>query len=249
MQTLILGWGGSTARRLVPFTELHDARGGRARVFICDGFGSLFRFEQVYRSCEREADALLAAERGRGLLVHLFSDNGFVALCTLIDVLRRSAEGRGLLGRVRGIVLDSAPGLHAADRAAFARRFALALTPPVLRSLRRPAREEHPLITPALTGAMRLYQMGWSSTARRLVGAYETSAAHYPACPHLFLYGKGDRIAPSADVETFAARIAGRGASVRVRRFDTGVHVGCHQASPAAYRRAVAEFHDALAAP
>jgi hypothetical protein len=242
MLTLLLGWAGSTPRRLAPFVDIHRDLGNDTRIFVADAFGSLIRLEKARAKWAVEAHRIVAAAESGPMCVHLFSENGFIVFCMMVDVWRRTDEGRDLMGRIRGIILDSAPGLYAANRAEFTRRFAYAATPFILRILRQPAQQHHPILTPALERCLDLYQVGWADTVRKILGVFDAVAADYPACPHLFVYSARDLVVPAADIEAFAAIIRNRGAPAQTLRFDTDAHIGGIQFAPNEYRRAIIDF-------
>lgn len=237
MHVLLLGWGGSHPRQLAPYVELHRARGRSTHLYINDGVGLLWRHARVRRRCAEEAARL--ADGSGELSIHAFSDNGFIALCAIVAALRGSDAGRRTLARVRGVILDSGPALWAAGPAEFARRYALAVTPTVLR--RRSARP-HPLVTPLLRAGFRAYGLLRPATMQRLRSAYPEVAADYPRCPHLLIGGADDPLAPAADVDAFASQLAARGMEVRRRSIATDVHVGSFRAAPDVYRREIDAF-------
>lgn len=246
MFTLLIGWFGSTPRQLAPFVALHQGDGDRTYVARYNGFDGFFRLDRLYADSEAEAARILAAAGRDDLVVHAFSDAGFTYLCLLVQALRRTREGKDLLGRIRGIVFDCAPGLyatlHPTHRAEFSRRFACTMTRFVTRRLRRSRSRYQPLLMAAFTRCLDLYQRLWPRNVRALQSAFDRIADDYPECPHLFLYAAHDPITPAADVTAFASRLESRGVEVRTARFDTAVHVGCYRTAPAEYRGAVAEL-------
>jgi pimeloyl-ACP methyl ester carboxylesterase len=237
MHVLLLGWGGSRPRQLASYVDIHRRRGSSTRLYINDGLGLLVRPEQVRRRCAEEAARL--AEVTDELLVHSFSDNGFITLCTIVAALRESDAGRRALARIRGVILDSGPALWAASPAEFARRYALAATSVLLR--RRSARP-HPLVTPLLHAGFRAICLLDRTAVQRLQSAYPAVAADYPDCPHLVIRGDGDPLAPAADIDAFASKLAARGIGVRCCPIATDVHVGSFRAAPDDYRAAIDAF-------
>lgn len=241
MLVLLLGWGGSTPAHLESFVRAYAGLGFRSHVFICDGFRSLLQYDRVVAACEAEARQIQALVGDDEIIVHAFSDNGFIAFCHFLRAWRGDGEARRIIARIRGVVLDSSPGLWRVSADEFSRRFACALTQMVSRRLGTP-RSNVPIVTPALIRCFDLYQRGWASTVQRLRGAYDEIEADYPGCPHLFLYGADDPIVPSRDVEAFAAELAARRLTVRTHRFDTAVHVGSFWLAPQVYWDTVREL-------
>jgi pimeloyl-ACP methyl ester carboxylesterase len=234
MLVVLLGWGASTPAHLESFVRAYAGLGFHSHVFICDGFRSLVRYDQVAAACEAQARAIAALAGDDEIIVHAFSDNGFIGFCQLLRAWRGDSQAKRILARIRGVVLDSSPGLHRVSPAEFSRRFACALTQVV--SHRLGVRRSHvPLLTPILIRCFDLYQRGWAATVQRLRGAYDEVEADYPACPHLFVYGADDPIVPRGDVEGFAAKLRERGVAVHLHRFDTAVHVGSFWLAPQVY--------------
>jgi pimeloyl-ACP methyl ester carboxylesterase len=246
MLILLIGWFESTPKQLMPFMELHRGPEDQTHILIGSGIDSLFCLDRLYASCEAKVPSIANAAGDGDILVHAFSDAGFTVLCILLQILRRTDEGRRILGHIRGIILESAPAIYSADRAEFSRRFAHVMTRFLLRRLRWPAERYQAILMPVFERCLDLYQVGWARTVRRIQGAFDAVSEDYPACPHLFLYGVRDAITPPAAVEAFASALQARGVPRHAVRFDTEVHLGCYRAAPEAYREAISDFRRTL---
>lgn len=246
MLVLLIGWFESTPKQLMPFVELHRGPAHQTYLLIGTGVDHLFCLDRLYATCEAEVPGIANAAGDGDVLVHAFSDAGFTVLCILLQILRRTDEGRRVLGHIRGIILESAPALYAAGRAEFSRRFAYLMTRFLVRKLRWPAERYPAILMPVFERCLDVYQVGWARTVRRIQGAFDAVSNDYPACPHLFLYGVRDTITPPAAVESFASALQSRGVPGRAVRFDTEVHLGCYRAAPVQYREAISDFRRTL---
>jgi pimeloyl-ACP methyl ester carboxylesterase len=246
MLVLLIGWFESTPKHLVPFVELHRGPEHQTHILVSSGLDHLFYLDRLYATCEAEVPSIMNAAGDVDILVHAFSDAGFTVLCILLQILRRTDEGRRIVGRIRGVILDSAPALYSAGRAEFSRRFAYIMTRSLLRKLRWPAERYQPILMPVFERCLDLYQVGWARTVRRIQGAFDAVSKDYPACPHLFLYGVRDLVTPPAAIEAFASTLQSRGVPGHAVRFDTEVHLGCYRAAPEEYRQAISDFRRAL---
>ncbi|MCA9584866.1 MAG: DUF829 domain-containing protein [Myxococcales bacterium] len=230
MRSLLLGWGNSTPRQLAAYERLHR-RVGLSPVTV---IGSTLRGLVSQRLFARSVAPALDALEGNTCMVHLFSDNGFLAWAAL---LAAGADVRG----VRAVLLDSSPGLWAArDASEVARRFSLGMMPVAARVLRIEPRPYVPAVTPALYGAFLAYQRlrpGWASAMR---GAADVVLDRGPRCPHVFAFGGRDELVPAVNVRAFAARM-GALAEVREHCFDDAGHVLLFPSDPKRYTRVVEE--------
>jgi hypothetical protein len=119
VRSLLLGWGNSTPRQLAAYERLHR-RAGLSPVAV---IGSTVRGLVSRRLFARSVAPALEVLEGTACMVHLFSDNGFLAWAHLLEA---GADVRG----VRAVLLDSSPGLWAArDASEIARRFSLGMMP------------------------------------------------------------------------------------------------------------------------
>lgn len=242
MLTLVIGWLGSTEGQVSQYAALHQGGGHQTHLVKYSSFDGLFRLDRLYDACDAAVPQLAAVAGNSDLIIHAFSDAGFTFLCILLQILRKTKEGRSLARRIRAIILDSAPGLYAAGGAEYSRRFAYIMTRALLRQRKQPAHRYHSLVMPIFERCLDLYQIAWSDTVRRVRHAFDAVSEDYPDCPHLFLYGNRDPITPAPDVEDFVSTLRSRGVLARAVRFDTGVHLGGYRSDPDTYRRAVCEF-------
>lgn len=242
-RVLLLGWGNATRSQLVVYERLHRLLGLDPTTVIPNTLEGLGR-PGAYARTVAPLAAELAAEAGaRPILVHLFSDNGFMGWAALLDALDASENGRRAIGAMRGVVVDSAPGLWAVRGPLdFARRFALGMTPAVSRLARLGARERLPIVTPLLAVGFLGYQVLFRSSVRSMLSAWKKVAAKQPRCPHLFLYGERDVLVPPADVRAWIARQREAGIETESHSFPEGRHVALFPKDPRRYRAALDAF-------
>lgn len=241
-RSVLLGWGNAMPAQLVVYERLHRALGLEPSSVIPNTLEGLGRPDAYARSLAPLA-ARLAAEAGaRPLIVQLFSDNGFIGWAALLDALDRTEGGRAARAAIRGVILDSSPGLWAVrGRIDFARRFALGMTPAVSRLARLGARERLPFVTPLLAAAFVGYQLVFRRSVRVMLSASERIAAKQPRCPHLFLYGEHDVLVPPRDVRAWAAREREAGIDVEDHAFAAR-HVALFPKDPKRYRATLRRF-------
>lgn len=242
-RVVLLGWGNAARSQLTVYERLYRLLGLDPTTVIpntVEGLGRPGAYSRTVAPLAAEA----AAEAGaRPIVVHLFSDNGFMGWAALLDALDASEGGRRALGAIRGVVTDSAPGLWAVRGPVdFARRFALGMTPAVSRLARLGARERLPIVTPLLGLGFLGYQLLFPRTVRAMRSAWKKVAAKQPRCPHLFLYGERDVLVPPRDVRAWIDRQREAGIEVESLAFAEGRHVTLFPKDPRRYRAALTEF-------
>ncbi|MDB4944317.1 MAG: transrane protein 53 [Labilithrix sp.] len=251
-RVVLLGWGNAQPSQLAAYARLYRSLGldaPPALSVIANTLEGLLRataYPQAVVPLARE----LAAEPERPTLVHVFSDNGFVTWAALLETLAATAEGRRAREAIRGVVLDSAPGLwNVKGPSDFAWRFALAMTPALARRMKLGAREERSVLTPALAAAFLAYQLLFPGPVQRMIGSGRRVAEHQPRCPHLFMYGEDDAIVPPGDVRAWTATQEARGLEVVAEPFAGGRHVALFPGDPRRYKAALRTFTTRVLAP
>jgi pimeloyl-ACP methyl ester carboxylesterase len=238
---LLLGWGNATPSQLAAYERLHAMTGSSSRSVIPDTKKGILSADAYVRALVPAADELVA--ESRPIVVHLFSDNGFIGWAALLSVLATTERGRATRDRIRGVILDSSPGLWAVrSKVDFARRFALAMTPAVTRALGLGPRERVPVLTPALIASFVAYQLAFPGAARAMKNAAHRVADEQPGCPHLFLYGDDDALVPADDVRAWIALQRQRGLDVEDVMFPGAKHVALFPKDPRRYRETIARF-------
>jgi len=242
-RVLLLGWGNSTRSQLVVYEKLYAALGVDATTVIPDARAGLVSPGAYRRTLARPAAELAAEAGARPLLVHLFSDNGFVSWAALLVELAKTEAGRRARDAIRGVIYDSAPGLWAVRGPVdFARRFALGMTPAVARMANLGPRERIPVVTPLLGVAFLAYQLVFRASVRTMLSAPGHVASEQPRCPHLFLFGERDALVPPRDIRAFVERQRDAGLAVEVHAFEDAKHVALFPRDPRRYRAAVGAF-------
>lgn len=242
-RVVLIGWGNARPAQLAPYEALYRARGHRVSTTLPDTAAGLLRPDGYLRTVASLA-ADLAGDAGAPCTwVHLFSDNGFIAWAALLRTLAESAAGRRARDAIRGVVLDSSPGLwNVGGRRDFARRFARGMTPAVSRALGLGARDAVPVVTPLLAAAFLAYRMTFRGPVETMLGSADVIAREQPRCPHLFLVGEADRVVEARDVRAWIARQRAAGIDATEVTFPAGRHVALLGSDPETYRTAIAAF-------
>jgi len=229
--------------QLVVYERLYKIHGLTPSSVIPDTLEGLGRSDAYARSLAPLAADLAAEAGARPILVHLFSDNGFIGWAALLDALDATENGRKARAAIRGVILDSSPGLWAIRGPFdFARRFALGMTPAVSRMAKLGARETLPFVTSLLRFGFLGYQLVFRGSVRTMLSAAKRVEAKQPRCPHLFLFGEEDILVPPRDVRAWIARQRAGGLEVEEQAFATARHVALFPKDPKRYRAAVAGF-------
>ncbi len=236
--------------QLLAYERLYKLLGLEASSVIPNTLEGLGRADAYARSLAPLAAELAAEAGARPLLVHLFSDNGFIGWAALLDALDGTEDGRRARAAIRGVVMDSSPGLWAVRGPIdFARRFALGMTPAVSRMAKMGARERLPLVTSLLAFGFLGYQLVFRGSVRTMLSAGRRVEAKQPACPHLFLFGEQDVLVPPRDVRAWIARQRAAGMDVDEQAFPTARHVALFPNDPRRYRAALTAFTARVLSP
>ena len=242
-RVVLLGWGNAMRSQLMVYERLYRILGLEPTTVIPDTLEGLGR-PGAYARIVAPLAAELAAEQGaRAIVVHFFSDNGFMGWAALLDALDATENGRRAIGAMRGVIVDSAPGLWAVRGPLdFARRFALGMTPAVSRLARLGARERLPIVTPLLALGFLGYQVLFPRSVRAMLSAAGRVSTKQPRCPHLFLYGERDILVPPRDVRAWIERQREIGIDTESHAFAEARHVALFPKDPRRYRALVTEF-------
>lgn len=225
-RVVLLGWGNALPSQLAAYARLYKLLGYETACATSNTMRGLVDFG-VYR----RTIAPLAADE-RPCMIHLFSDNGFLAYDELL-------AHEGMKDRIRGVVMDSAPGLwNVQGPVDFARRFALAMAP----ALERRARRRIPGLTPALGGVFLGYQAMFRRQAKRMIASGERVAQRQPRVPQLCMYGEADTVVPPRDVRRWIAEQRERGMDIEDEPFPEAAHVALFPKDPKRYRRLLTTF-------
>lgn len=244
-RSVLLGWGNARPSQLVAYQRLHQRLGLDASFVIPNTLEGLGRSGAYGRSLAPMAADLASEAGARPVIVHLFSDNGFVGWAALLDALDRTKGGRAARDAICGVILDCSPGLWAVrGRVDFARRFALAMTPALSRFAGLGVRERMPVVTPLLTAAFVGYQLVFRRQVRVMLSASDRITAKQPRCPHLFMYGERDELVPPGDTRAWITRQREGGIDVEDHEFAGARHVALFPNDPKRYRALVAGFVD-----
>ena len=242
-RAVLLGWGNATPSQLVVYERVYKGLGLDCSSVIADTVAGLADPTAHARAVAPLATALAKGGGEQALVVHLFSDNGFVAWAALLEALATTEGGRRARDAIRGVVLDSSPGLwNVRGPIDFARRFALGMTPAVSRAAGLGARERLPVVTPLLALGFVAYQLLFRRSVKAMLSAADRISAHQPSCPHLFLYGEADALVPASDVRAWIARQRAGGIEVEDCAFTGARHVAIFPKDPKRYRATVTAF-------
>ncbi len=242
-RSLLLGWGSARPSQLVAYERLHRALGLEASSVTLDTIAALKRAREPARALQPVAEDLAREEGARPIVVHLFSDNGFIAWAALLDALASSDAGRRARAAIRAVIVDSAPGLWAVRGPVdFAQRFALGVTPALSRAAGLGPRERLPYVTSLLAAGFVAYQLFARGPVRTIRSTGTRVAANQPRCPHLFLYGDEDLLVPPRDIRAWIARERESGLDVEDHAFAGAKHVALYPKDPRRYRETIRAF-------
>lgn len=240
-RVILLGWGNATPSQLKAYERFYKTLGFESTSVIADTVAGLTSL-RAYRAAVTPLAASLASDPGP-VVVHLFSDNGFLAWAALLEVLSETEDGLRATSQIRGVVSDCSPGLwNVRGPLDFARRFALAMTPALSRALRLGARERLPIATGVLTAGFVGYQLVFRASVRRMLSVGDRVVQRQPHCSHLYMYGEDDTLVPAGDVRAFIARQRAAGIDVEDCAFPGAQHVALFPKDPRRYRRTVSAF-------
>ncbi|HSO35611.1 MAG TPA: DUF829 domain-containing protein, partial [Labilithrix sp.] len=225
-RVVLLGWGNALPSQLGAYERLHRIEGLESSTVIADTIAGLTDPRAYARSIVPLAEEL-ARERGsRPIVVHQFSDNGFMAWAALLEALDATEDGRRARDAIVGVIHDSSPGLwNVRGPFDFARRFALGMTPAVSRAAGLGARERLPVVTPLLATGFIGYQLVFRRAVASMLSAAGRVTALQPRCPHLFLYGEADVLVPAGDVRAWIDRQRAGGIDAEDCPFPAARHV------------------------
>jgi pimeloyl-ACP methyl ester carboxylesterase len=242
-RVVLLGWGNAMPSQLVAYERLYRLLGLAPSSVIPNTLEGLGRPGAYARALAPMAAELTREGGSRSIIVHLFSDNGFIGWAALLDALDATEDGRRARAAIRGVVFDSSPGLwNIRGPIDFARRFALGMTPAVSRMAKLGARERLRVVTSLLAVGFIGYQAIFRRSVRAMLSASDRVEAKQPRCPHLFLYGEQDVLVPPSDIRAWIARQRLAGLEIEEHVFEEARHVALFPNDPRRYRRALGDF-------
>lgn len=242
-RVLLVGWGNSSPSQLQAYERIYTPLGLTPRTVIPNTKSGLADPSAYPRALAPVAADLVAEGADRPLLVHLFSDNGFIGWAALLEAFASSTEGARVKAAIRGVIYDSSPGLwNVRGPVDFARRFALGMTPALSRSIGLGPRERLPVVTKLLGVAFLGYQLAFPRAVAAMRSAGDRVARLQPSCPHLFIYGGEDVLVPPDDVRAWIARERAAGIDVDELEIPRGRHVALYPADPRRYRDTLKTF-------
>lgn len=232
----ILGWAGSTLRQLRGVGGFYRRAGAEVLPATADVFRAMAKPEGWADEGRALAARIVEADPQQ-LVVHVFSNAGFWTHAATLAALPPE-----LLGRIRAVIIDSAPGFpERIDPWFYARYSAMAMMPMVLKAFRRPPALTHPLLTPPVWAFMR----AWYHVNPTAIAAAEGSLGivrDTGAWDHLVLYTATDQLVPAHLVESFIDRTRAAGRTVIAHRYPDGDHVRQMVARRQDYFGRVADF-------
>lgn len=239
---LLLGWGGAELKNLRPYARMHREVGADVLTHVPQVLSRIWRPARIVADAVRVHDAVVAQlAEGQPLVIHSFSDNGFLALGALLA--HGAAARSSLASRTQAVLVDSAPGVYALRSAReLGDAFGRALAPLLARRhLRRPDLPR---------GATRALGLGFAAyfavrpaVTRPMQRSAATAMECWPLVTTTLAYGDGDAIIPKASVERFADWLAARRVPVRRELFEGSGHVTHLLADRRRYERIVRSLH------
>jgi pimeloyl-ACP methyl ester carboxylesterase len=242
-RALLLGWSNAAPSQLLAYERLHKTFGLEPSSVIPNTLAALGRADTYHRALAPMAADLAAEGGARPIVVHVFSDNGFLGWAALLDTLDTSEGGRRAKAAMRGVIFDSSPGLWAVRGPVdLARRFALGITPAISRLAKRGPQERLRVVTPLLALGFLGYQVAFRKCVRAMLSAGRRVSEGQPRCPQLFLYGEHDILVPPRDIRAWIARQRDVGIDVEDHAFQTARHVALYPNDPRRYRSSIKAF-------
>eukprot|EP00879_Flechtneria_rotunda_P009015 GHRR01009440.1.p1 GENE.GHRR01009440.1~~GHRR01009440.1.p1 ORF type:complete len:257 (+),score=68.60 GHRR01009440.1:296-1066(+) len=171
------------------------------------------------------------------ILVHLFSGGGFIFMGWVFQLLANidTPDGRKVLERIRGVILDSSPADVTADVSSRAL---------VAAALGRPAdgiELDLPwLVKPAAAVVEGYFKLPFIKDA--LVDKDQSWLDSAPTCPKLFLYSDADVLIEPKVVESFMQQQEMRGSTVYSCKWQDSAHVDHYRRYPEQYKQQVQQF-------
>lgn len=220
---LVLGWHAATERQLRPLARWYEGRGYAVRVVLTPTFRTM-GLPGAWARFGRELARELAHGAERDVIVHAFSNAGFWTLAALADALDAHAPHV----RIRGVVIDSAPGFPEKVPFWFTARYATpAMMPGLLAALGRRPRSFHPLLSPPIAAFFAVWhvlarpQVAFMGAGQRKVRALIAARA----LPLLVIGSDADALIPREHVDGFVRAVEAGGTRVERLWFEKSAHV------------------------
>jgi hypothetical protein len=255
---VVLGWFGSTLRRIRRHAELLSGEGIDTLAVVPSMSSTAFPVvaRALSRRIARECTVGPLADK-RKLLFLLLSGCGENVFHHLLVDAKDNAAGRSsaVVARIAGVAYDSAP--VSADPAIWSRAFTAA-TFGRLCSGRKPSPSSSSSSSSSCVGAVPVYdaklvtpvarvlsqahlRLPWNAAwVRRAGGAVDECLPR--RVPALFQYSDADSLVPGAYISAFAEDQKRGGRPTVVAKFAGSEHVNHLRAHPDAYLRAIRDF-------
>jgi pimeloyl-ACP methyl ester carboxylesterase len=217
-RVVLIGWAGAHERQLRGLAHWYLERGIAAEIVLPDAIRNMTCDDGWQREGRAIAKRIRATEGS--ILVHAFSNAGFWSWVAAVGALHDHE-----LERIRGVILDSAPGV--AERMEVERVvpwMSMALMPQILSALGRPPALRHPVLDVPVRAFIRF----WLAMRPWVLLEAEASlriAQRVGDWPHLLIYGGKDELVPSSLVDAFAQSLRDTGRGVSTRFFPDSDHV------------------------
>jgi hypothetical protein len=234
---ILIGFLGCTPGIIAKYSQMYGSAGVET-VEILPSIGSMLLAHQGWRgkgskSVRNACDIIIQHARNSEVVIHLFSNNGFIFFGSCMLAQPRVAS------LVSAVILDSAPCYITPRVAATGLVAALHRLNATVAGTTRRARVVNAVVSPLL----------WTLDSRQR-SVWEVWASHFPPVPHLFLYSGADGVIPANEIEVFAtehqARLRLQGVEGRLSRWEGPGHCELMRADPAKYSEHVLSFLSGL---
>lgn len=251
---VLLGWLGAKQKHLNRYAEWYTSRGFHVITFTFP-MAEILSY-QVGGKAEKNVELLvnhladwLEEEDGKNLVFHTFSNTGWLTYGAILEKFQK--QDPSLMGRIKGLIVDSAP-VAAPDPQVWASGFSAAVLKKqsVATKGRSGSNEAVVETKPAVTETALLLVLekffelvlNLPTVNSRLSDVIGQLSSRQPTCPQLYIYSSADRVIPVGHVESFIEEQRRSGREVRACNFVSTPHVDHFRNDPQLYSYQLTRF-------
>jgi len=236
-----VAWLGAQERHFRKYTQMWQAMGCPTLSIRPQTSSIVFPplGDRQARSFLRELEGVREAHAGRHMLLHVFSNAGFLFAGTALRLSARASKQGEVascpLELACGVIFDSAPARLTPDMAA--RGFVSA-------GLGKPAKgiqHSRPRSVAAATSIFKIF-LNAPYIAARSDEVWEAWRTTAPLCPQLYMYSTDDVLIPQNEIRSFQESQRERGVDVRERIWTDSAHCEHYRRYPEEYVSQLKEF-------
>ncbi|WOG83550.1 hypothetical protein DCAR_0102726 [Daucus carota subsp. sativus] len=261
---VLLGWLGAKQKHMRKYAEYYTSRGFHVITFTFP-MSEILSYQAGWKA-EEHVDLLvnhlsdwLEEEHGNNLVFHTFSNTGWLTYGAILEKFQQ--EDDGLIERIKGCIVDSAP-VAAPDPQVWAAGFSAAIlkkqsvatkqdTEANRRNLEvsgnnNVSEEVKPAFMEAALQVVleRVFEVVLKLPAvdGRLSSLMGQLKSRQPSCPQLYIYSSADKVIPAEYVESFITEQQRIGHQVRSCNFISTPHVDHLRNDPELYTSQLTQF-------